>query len=133
MNLMMLLEMAASGLGDRVAVTNGDESLTYSELFAAAGAAAAEISKSGCERMAVLDVSSLAVPIGLFSSAWAGVPFVPLNYRLTGVELEGLVTQIAPSYLVTDAERVEGLARLPDTTVAVREAFLEQATTGQAG
>jgi acyl-CoA synthetase (AMP-forming)/AMP-acid ligase II len=133
MNLMMLLEMAASGFGERMAVQSDKASLTYSELFSAAGAAAAEISKSGCERMAVLDVSSLAVPTGLFASAWAGVPFVPLNYRLTGVELEGLVTQIAPSYLVTDAERVEGLARLPDTSVVVREAFLEQATTGQAG
>ena len=40
MNLMMLLEMAASGFPDRVALTCGDQSLTYSELFAAAGAAA---------------------------------------------------------------------------------------------
>ena len=40
MNLMMLLEMAASGFGDRVAVTNGAVSLTYQQLFDAAGSAA---------------------------------------------------------------------------------------------
>ena len=40
MNLMMLLEMAGQGFGDRVAIQNEDESLTYAELFAAAGAAA---------------------------------------------------------------------------------------------
>jgi len=133
MNLMMLLEMAASGLGDRVAVTNGDESLTYSELFDAAGAAAAEVSATGAERLAVLDVSSLAVPIGLFASAWSGLPFVPLNYRLTGEELDALIAQITPCHLVTEAERVEHLAHLPDTTVVTREAFVERARSGAAG
>jgi long-chain acyl-CoA synthetase len=97
MNLMMLLEMAASGFGDRVAVQNGSETLSYSELFDAAGAAAQEVSASGCERMAVLDINSLAVPVGLFASAWAGVPFAPLNYRLTGAELDALAARIAPS------------------------------------
>jgi acyl-CoA synthetase (AMP-forming)/AMP-acid ligase II len=133
MNLMMLLEMAASGFGDRVAVQNGASTLSYSELFGAAGAAAAQVSASGCEKMAVLDVSSLAVPVGLFASSWAGVPFVPLNYRLSGEELDGLVSQIAPSLLVTDAQRVERIAHLPDTTVVTREAFLERARSDAAG
>jgi len=130
MNLMMLLEMAASGLGDRVAVKSGDDSLTYSELFRAAGAAAAEVSAAGVERLALLDVSSLAVPVGLFASAWTGLPFVPLNYRLTGAELDALVSQIAPSYLVTDESRVDRLAHLPRTEVVPREVFLAQARSG---
>ena len=73
MNLMMLLEMAGSGFGERVAFVSEGDSLSYSQLFEAAGAAAAAIEASGCERFAVLDVSSLAVPIGLFASAWAGL------------------------------------------------------------
>jgi long-chain acyl-CoA synthetase len=133
MNLMMLLEMAASGLGDRVAVTNGDQSLSYAQLFDAAGAAAAEVRSKNVERLAVLDVSSLAVPVGLFASAWAGLPFVPLNYRLTGEELDALIAQIAPAYLVTDAERVAGIAGLPKETVVAREPFLERARAGSAG
>ena len=42
MNTMMLLEMAASGFGDRIAFTNPETntSITYQELFDAAGAAA---------------------------------------------------------------------------------------------
>ena len=48
MNLMMLLEMANSGFSDRVAFRNGDEQLTYSELFSAAGNAAA-VSARGYE------------------------------------------------------------------------------------
>jgi len=133
MNLMMLLEMATSGFGDRVAVKSGASSLTYEQLFQAAGAAAREIASSDCERMALLDVSSLAVPVGLFASAWAGVPFVPLNYRLTGTELERLLKEIAPSYLATDTDRAEALSKLPNTTVVDRERFLEKATTGSAG
>jgi len=133
MNLMMLLEMATSGFGDRVAVRSGAASLTYSQLFEAAGAAAQEIATSGCERMALLDASSLAVPVGLFASAWAGVPFVPLNYRLTGAELERLVKEIAPSYLITDTDRAEALSKLPGATVVTRERFLERATSGAAG
>jgi len=132
MNLMMLLEMATSGFGERVAVSSGAAELTYSQLFAAAGAAAREITDSGCERMALLDVSSPAVPVGLFASSWAGVPFVPLNYRLTGAELERLVSEIAPSYLVTDADRAKDLTKLPGTTVVTRDEFLERAGGGSA-
>ncbi len=133
MNLMMLLEMATSGFGDRVAVKSGSASLSYTQLFEAAGAAAQELASSGCERMALLDVSSLTVPVSLFASAWAGVPFVPLNYRLTRTELTRLVGEIAPSYLVTDGERAEELSKLPDTTVVARERFFEGATSGSAG
>jgi len=124
MNLMMLLEMATSGFGDRVAVKNEAASLTYSQLFAAAGAAATQVKESGAGRMAVLDVSSLAVPVGLFSSAWAGVPYVPLNYRLTGDELDSLLGQIEPFYLVTDADRVTALGERGDQTIVEREGFL---------
>ncbi len=37
---MMLLEMAASTFPERVAVQNGDDRLTFGELFEASGAAA---------------------------------------------------------------------------------------------
>ena len=124
MNLMMLLEMAAQGFGDRVAFQNGRDALTYTELFRAAGTAAAELRASGAEHLAVLDVSSLALPVGVFAAAWAGRPFVPLNYRLTRSELEGLVGQIAPSRLVTEAERVPSLAGLAGTEVVARDDFL---------
>jgi long-chain acyl-CoA synthetase len=130
MNLMMLLEMASSALGERQAVKSGDEALTYAELFAAAGAAASEIRASGAAHLAMLDVSSAALPVALFASAWAGVPFVPLNYRLTGAELDRLIEQISPSFLVTDAERVAGLTGRSDTTPVEREAFLARARAG---
>ncbi|MCH6561275.1 MAG: acyl--CoA ligase [Myxococcales bacterium] len=129
MNLMTLLEMAHSAFGDRVGVQNGSDTLTYSELFGAAGGAAGEVQASGAQYLGVLDVSSLAVPVALFSSAWAGVPYVPLNYRQTASELEALVARLAPSYLVTDSDRVDALQKLPDTTVVSREDFLSKTRT----
>ncbi len=130
MNLTMLLEMAASGFGDRVAIQNGSEKLTYSELLAAAGNTAHRLREGGAERMAVLDVNSLAVPIGLFAAAWAGVPFVPLNYRLTGSELDRLIERISPCYLVAEPERVDALSNRPGVTVAARDDFVSGARSG---
>lgn len=130
MNLMMLLDMTASGFGDRVAVQNGSDKLTYAELMAAAGAAACELKASGAERMAVLDINSLAVPIGLFASAWAGVPFVPLNYRLTGAEIDRLIERITPCYLVVEPDRVDEFKGREGVTVVSRDEFVSQARAG---
>jgi acyl-CoA synthetase (AMP-forming)/AMP-acid ligase II len=130
-NLMMLLEMASAGFADRVAVTDGRSRLTYGQLFASAGGAAKRVQESGAKHLALLDTSSPAVPVALFASAWAGVPFVPLNYRLTGDELERLTSQISPALLVTDADRVEQLSGLDGIEVIDRGAFLSDAASGE--
>ncbi len=130
MNVMMLLEMAAQGFGERVAFSNGEDSLTYQELFNAAGAAAAAIKSSGCEYVAMLDVNSLALPVGIFASAWAGVPYVPLNYRLSEAEINALLDRIKPAYLVTDASRCEAFAEQERVAVIDRERFLALASSG---
>jgi acyl-CoA synthetase (AMP-forming)/AMP-acid ligase II len=127
MNTAMLLEMAAQGFADRVAVVNGPDRLTYAELYAAAGAAAARMLESGAKHAGVLDISSLAFPIALFGSARAGLPFVPLNYRLTGDELDRLIERVTPLFLVTDEERARTLESRAGTRVAGREGFIANA------
>ena len=128
----MLLEMAAQGFGDRVAIRSSGESLTYSELLQAAGAAARRIEDSDAEHAALLDVNSPAVPLNLFASAWAGVPCVPLNYRLTGAELDALLERVAPAHLVVDPDRAEELGSRDGARVASRTDFLEHARAGDA-
>ena len=130
MNLMMLLEMAASGFAERVAVQNGAARLTYQQLFDRAGEVAAALLRADGERIALLDVSSLAMPVALFAGAWAGRPFVPLNYRLTGAELDALLERVTPAALVTDAERASTLKSVGIDVIA-RDAFL--ATVGASG
>jgi len=127
MNLMMLLEMAAAGMGERVAVQCEGERWTHAELFAGAGRLAERIRASGAERVSVLDVSSPAVPLALFASAWAGKPFVPINYRLTGAEVDALIERVTPVLLVTDRERAKTLAGRSGVELIVREEFLAAA------
>jgi acyl-CoA synthetase (AMP-forming)/AMP-acid ligase II len=125
MNLMMLLEMASSGFGDRVALGPRDGTgLTYEELFNRAGAAAAYFEGAGVERVSLVDVSSPALPIMLFGSAWAGKPFVPLNYRLTAEELRRLAHEVAPTVTVCDEQAQPKLYDLPGVQPVRRAEFL---------
>src|SRR5262249_60293760 len=93
-------------------------------LFGALAAARRRIEASGATHVGILDVNSLAVPVGLFAAAWAGRPFVPLNYRLTADEVDALVARIAPAYLVAEPERVERLAAIPGAGAVARDRFL---------
>jgi acyl-CoA synthetase (AMP-forming)/AMP-acid ligase II len=125
MNLMMLLEMASSGFGDRVALGSRDGSgLTYEQLFQRAGAAAAYFEGAGIERVSLVDVSSPALPIVLFGSAWAGKPFAPLNYRLTAEELRRLAQEVAPTVTVCDDQAQPKLFDLPGVQPIRRDEFL---------
>ncbi len=54
-----------------------------------------------------------AAPVVLFAAAYAGVPYVPLNFRLTGGELEQLLQRIAPAWLAAPSAFLERL-RLPE-------------------
>jgi acyl-CoA synthetase (AMP-forming)/AMP-acid ligase II len=129
MNLAMLLEMAAAGHGERVAVQCGSDTLSYDELFCASGAAARDLVSRAAAHLAFLDVSGLAAPVALFAAARAGVPYVPLNYRLTGRELDALLERIAPAHLVTDPQRAALLSSQPGASVAARDVFLASART----
>ncbi len=126
MNIMMLLEMAAGAFPDRPAFTDGNsgQTLTYGELFEAARFRARTVKDSAATRLAKLDVSNLGTPLSLFSSAWAGVPYVPLNYRLTNDEIEALLKRVTPAYLVTQPERAATLGRLADVNAVHTEDFV---------
>ena len=132
MNTMMLLEMAAGGFGSRTAFTDAasGESITYQQLYDAADAVAHDVRASGAARLAMLDVSNLAVPIALFGSGWAGVPYVPINYRLTANEIDALLARVTPAYLVTDAERLANFEGRDGLDVRSRPAFLDLARAG---
>jgi len=87
MNIGMILEMAASA-GDRPVVTADGRSLTASGLLRLAHAAADRFRRYPA--VLYLGANHLAYPVALFGAALAGVPFVPLNYRLGEHQLTGL-------------------------------------------
>ena len=125
MNLMMLLEMAAEGLGDRVAVGSPEGGLTYSQLYDQAHAAAARFRASGGERVVLCDESSPAVPICLFGAAAAGMPYVPLNYRLPDEDLRALAQRNAPCVTISDDVGAVRLSGAQGIETLTRREFLE--------
>lgn len=129
MNIMMLLEMTSATFPDRVAFVDGEDGtrVTYQELFDNAGRHAARLQSGGFSRIGMLDVSSIATPTVLFSAAWAGLPYVPINYRLTEPEIEALLGRITPAYLITEDNREQQFARLSDITPIARTEFLHAA------
>lgn len=110
MNIALILQMAADADPDRIGLVCDGRRWSYGALFRAAQGAAATIRESGCRHVALLDESSEAGAIALFGSALAGIPYVPLNYRLADVDLAALLNRIAPAFVIGDVDRVSRLA-----------------------
>jgi len=128
-NLLLLLDMVAAGRGDEVAVQAGEDRLTAAELLAAAWAGADLI--GGASALAYVGTNGLAFPIGLFAAAAAGVPFVPLNYRLSDEQLHDLLAPLGDTLVVAEGDAAALAAR--GHRVIAAEDFVAAARTGGAG
>lgn len=102
MNLMMLLDMAMSGHPARVAVGRSDDGLSYEELYRRAGIAAARIRRDGVAHVAYVGTNSPAFAVAVFASSWAGVPILPINYRLGHEQVTGLLDQHEDVLVIAD-------------------------------
>lgn len=100
MNIALFLQMAAEACPDRRALTHEGIHYTYAELYAAAKRAASQFAATQCEYVTLLDVSSPAVPVALMGAAMAGIPYVPINYRLSEEQIVPLLERIDPAYLI---------------------------------
>ena len=107
MNISMLMQMPAEAFPERTAVTCHNHHYSYADLFSAAKAAARTFQSANCRYVALLDTSSPAAPVALFGAAMAGLPYVPLNYRLTPPEIDALLERIEPAYLIADTARYQ--------------------------
>jgi fatty-acyl-CoA synthase len=102
MNIGMLLELAAEGMPDRIAVGSTADGMSYRQLLDRARRGAAVVRASGVERVGLVGTNSLAVPLLLYAGALAGVPFIAVNYRLADERLRSVVERVAPALVVTD-------------------------------
>lgn len=127
---MMLLEMAASGGSDRVAVGSQADGMTYQGLYDRAGALASRLAGEEIEQLAMLDISSAALPISLFGSAWAGVPFVPMNYRLQPNEIRALAERVTPAVIVVNDDTESVVTGVDDLRLLPRERMLATTKDG---
>ena len=121
MTLLMLLEMIASAFGDRLGIGTSADGLTYQELHDRAGTGAELIRRHGARHLAYVGTSDEAFPTVLFASAWAGVPFIPLNYRLGAEQLRALLGAHDDVLVVADESAVASLEGAAATVLTVAQ------------
>ena len=103
MNIAMLLDMAADGLGDRVAFGPRGEGISYARLRDIATRIAAHVNTAGAHTVALVGETSPLVPAALFGAAWAGASYAPINYRLPDEARLELLHRLRPAEVATDA------------------------------
>jgi len=120
MNTLMLLDMAVSGFGDRVALGSRRNGITYARLRAAAAVGAKLIREGGRRTVVFVGENGPAFPVAMFAAAAANVPFLPLNYRLAPEAIaDALSKQDAP--LLIAGDKIAALAGEEVTSVPLAD------------
>ncbi len=110
MQTTLLLDIAADACPDREALVGMD----FAGLRARANSVAHCLLQSGAENAVFVGLNGNLVPMMLFASGMAGMPFVPVNYRLADADLRKLIARTVPAVVVVDDEmaaRIEGIDR----------------------
>ncbi|WP_179475217.1 class I adenylate-forming enzyme family protein [Mycolicibacterium vinylchloridicum] len=126
MGIDLVLEMATSAFPDRLAVGRRGEGLTYEALDRLADCGAALLTNANGSHLVFVGVNGTALPALTFAAARAGIPFVPMNYRLAQHQLVDLIGQLDDPVVVADTDylaSVAGAARVNWST----DQFLEAA------
>jgi acyl-CoA synthetase (AMP-forming)/AMP-acid ligase II len=103
MNLTTLLEMVREGDRDRVILGGRHDGITVEELWRRSRRGAGLLREVGAEALIYLAVNGPSYPVALFAAGYAGIPLVPLNYRLGRDQLAGLTAKHPRAAVVSDA------------------------------
>jgi fatty-acyl-CoA synthase len=121
----MLLQMAADGMGDRIAMGSKVGGCTMAELAERAKRAGAWFAAQPGDKVGLVDLNSEIVPVALFGAGIAQKPFVPINYRLGDEQLRAIVARTAPSTLVVGDGMAERIGEVDGVTLVPRSTFAE--------
>jgi acyl-CoA synthetase (AMP-forming)/AMP-acid ligase II len=121
MNLVMLLDMAADGFAARTVVGNRTTGYTAAHLRRLSLGGAAAIREAGAETLIYIDVNGPAYPVALFSAAHAGVPLVPINFRLGAGQLLDLLAKHPRSVVIAGPRAQELFDRVNMTVLTTQE------------
>ena len=108
MHLGLVLDMVHSGYGDRTAVTAEGTSIDYAGLAERSWSASARFSALGVSSVIYIGGNHVAYPVALFGAAGAGVPFIPLNYRLGPDQLASQINAHPGAFIVYGDEPPAG-------------------------
>jgi acyl-CoA synthetase (AMP-forming)/AMP-acid ligase II len=130
MSISLLLEMASSSDPDRTALVSNDLRLSAGELSALADGGAGVITASGASHVAYVGTGGAMLPLLLFASARAAVPFTPLNYRLSRDGLRELIDRLPDALVIADADYRDVIGEAGRQTVTSDD-FLAAARTAE--
>jgi acyl-CoA synthetase (AMP-forming)/AMP-acid ligase II len=102
LSISLLLEMAASGDPERIALVDGGNRLTTGELSNLADGAAGVIAASGAQHVAYIGSGGIMAPLLIFASARAAVPYTPINYRLSAEGVQELIERLPHPLVIVD-------------------------------
>ncbi|OBF23044.1 class I adenylate-forming enzyme family protein [Mycobacterium kubicae] len=102
MSISLLLEMAASTNPDRTALVSGDLRLTTQQLSDLADGGAGVIAASNARHVAYVGTGGAMLPLLIFAAARAGLPFTPLNYRLSADGIGALIERLPDPLVIVD-------------------------------
>lgn len=111
MNVATLLDMAAEGFGDRTVVGRSGDGLTAARLRTLSTRAAERVRAARADAVVYLAVNGPVFPVALFAAARAGVPLVPVNYRLGAEQLEALLANHPRAVGIADPDHADALRR----------------------
>jgi acyl-CoA synthetase (AMP-forming)/AMP-acid ligase II len=94
--------MAVSYDPERTAVVSGDVRLTTQELSDLVDGGAGVIAASGARHVAYVGAGGLLLPLLIFASARAGIPFTPINYRLSAKGIGALIERLPDPLIIVD-------------------------------
>jgi acyl-CoA synthetase (AMP-forming)/AMP-acid ligase II len=110
MHLASLVEMVESGFDERILLGgSGDQSITGARLGQLVRAGATTIA-GRFPAVVYVGENHPQLPVALFAAAWAGVPFVPVNYRLEVQHLLSLVARQPGALVLADAATAARIA-----------------------
>jgi acyl-CoA synthetase (AMP-forming)/AMP-acid ligase II len=111
MNLSMLLDMAVQGFGERVVIGRTADGLTSARLRELSVGGARTVHRAGADAILLLAANGPVLPAALFAAARAGVPLVPVNYRLGDGQLDALLANHPRALGIADPEQAVALRR----------------------
>jgi acyl-CoA synthetase (AMP-forming)/AMP-acid ligase II len=116
MAISLLLDIAQSIDGDRLAVGRKHEQISTTRLSELAAGGATVLVEANAATLVFVGVNSPAFPVALFAGSGAGIPVAPLNYRLSAEQLENLIARLDDPLVIADEAY---LAQLGTLTVPV--------------
>jgi acyl-CoA synthetase (AMP-forming)/AMP-acid ligase II len=130
LSISLLLEMAASGDPERIALMDGGNRLTTGELSELADGGAGVIAASGAEHVVYIGSGGVMAPLLIFASARAAVPYTPINYRLSADGVQELIGRLPDPLVIVD-DRYRDMVGDAGKRVLGSQEFLATARTAE--